>query len=288
MIARYTSSITTKAVRDITDDDLVRLLNPLWVRQPDLAHRLRSRIEKILDYAKAHKQREGDNPASWKGNLKYRLAKLPPKRMRVQHLAALPYIAIPDFMTKLRKLGEEDIRARALEFTILTAARTGETFGASWTEIDVEARLWTIPGPRMKMGEEHIVPLSERALAIVQYQWEERQNELVFPGYKEGRPLGTDAMLKMLARLNVDVTVHGFRSTFRRWVQDSTTFPREIAEYALAHQPAGEAERAYLRSATALNKRRVLMDEWAAYCELKPGSITRLHAKGQPILGSTG
>ena len=264
----HTKRLANKVVAEITVHDVVGILRPLWDRQPDLALRLRERIEKVLDWARANDYRDGENPALWKGNLKLRLPTLPKKRK--QHMAALPYPELPAFMEKLRAIDDSLHRARALEFTILTAARSGETFWATWDEIDFSNRLWTIPAERMKAGVAHVVPLSDRAMHILRSQYDTRSSQkFVFPGHRDNRPMSNTQMLRMLIRLGVDVTVHGFRSAFRDWAGDQTHFPRDVIEMALAHAVGDAKEQAYRRR-RALEKRRELMNAWAAYCERPP------------------
>jgi opacity protein-like surface antigen len=195
-----------------------------------LALRLRERIEKVLDWAKANDYRDGENPALWKGNLKLRLPTLP--KNRKQHMAALPYGEIPAFMAKLRATDDSLHRARALEFTILTAARSAETFWATWDEIDLTQSLWTVSKERMKAGEAHVVPLSDRAMHILRGQQEVQCSQFVFPGHRDERPMSNTQMLTMLIQLGVKATVHGFRSTFRDWAGDKTHFPRDVIEMA--------------------------------------------------------
>ncbi|WP_363348637.1 site-specific integrase [Methylocystis echinoides] len=176
----------------------------------------------------------------------------------------MPYTDVPAFLARLRE--REAVGGLALEFTILTAARSGETLGATWGELDLEEAVWTVPAARMKAAKEHRVPLCSRALEIVQKLAEARTSEFVFPDHRRGRPLSNMAMEMLLRRMGEDkITVHGFRSAFRDWVGDETSFPREIAEAALAHQITNEVERAYRRG-DAIQKRRQLMDAWEAYC----------------------
>lgn len=270
-LKEYAAPLRSKAVDQITTADVLEVLKPMWLSKPETAARLRGRIERVLDAAKAKGYRSGENPAVWRGHL----ANLLPKRKKLSrgHHAAMPYEDVPAFLANLRS--REGIAALALEFTILTAARTGETFGARWKEIDLKAALWVVPGPKMKAGREHRVPLTPRAVEIL--------TELatlgtdpdahVFPGKKEGRPLSVMAMDMLLRRMKVDFTVHGFRSSFRDWAGEETSFPREIAEAALAHVVGDETERAYRRG-DALEKRRKLMVAWANYCEpRKPGTV---------------
>src|SRR5215831_11802486 len=242
---------------------VLRALEPIWTTKPETASRVRGRIERILDYAAARSYRTGENPARWKGHLDHLL---PEKRKvrRVKHHAALPYSELAEFMTELRQQG--GFAARALEFAILTAARTGEVIGARWPEIDLKARLWVIPAQRMKGGHEHRVPLSEPALSILAAMQEKRESEFVFPGGKAGRPLSNMALLMTLRQMGRgDITAHGFRSSFRDWVAERTNFPSEVAEMALAHVVSDKVEAAYRRG-NLFGKRRQLAEAWARYC----------------------
>jgi integrase len=276
----HTKPLASKVVSEITVDDVERVLTPLWPDytrrhdgRPELAMRVRERIERVLDWAKAHNYRDGENPARWKGNLKLRLAPLKAKRERIRHMAALAYEQMPAFMTKLRAMDDTMYGgARALEFTILTAARSNETFLAAWNEINFADRLWVVPAERMKMRLAHVVPLSGRALSIIQSQHDIRSSSLIFPGRRDERPMSNTAMLYVLQQLGADCTVHGFRSTFRDWAGDLTRFPRDVIELALAHAPGNAVERAYRRG-TALEQRRRLMDDWAAYCEPRADNV---------------
>lgn len=259
----YAAPLRLKRVDEITTADVLEVLRPIWLEKPETAARLRGRIERVLDAAKARGHRKGENPAVWRGHL----ANLLPKRKKLSrgHHAAMPYEDVPAFIVELRK--REAMAARALEFTILTAARTGETFGARWKEIDLEAALWVIPADRMKAGREHRVPLAPRTHRILTELagLGAEPDAHVFSGQKEGRPLSIMAMNMILRRMKVDVTVHGFRSSFRDWSGNETAFPREVAEAALAHVVGDQTERAYRRS-DALEKRRKLMIAWANYC----------------------
>jgi integrase len=232
-------------------------------RIPETASRLRGRIEAVLDFAKAHKLRSGENPASWRGNL----ALILPKRQKLSrgHHAAMPYGDVLEFIAKLR--ATESIHALALEFLILTAGRAGEVLGATWDELDIATRVWTIPAAPMKAGREHRVPLSDRALKIVERMAEIRTGDLVFAGQRQRRPLSGTT----LAALVPGATVHGFRSAFRDWCGEETSFPREVCEQALAHATGGAVEQAYRRG-DALEKRRALMQAWARFCEPGPES----------------
>ena len=242
------------------------MLEPIWTTTPETASRTRQRIEAVLNWATARGYRAGDNPARWRGHLDKLLPK-PRKLKRVQHHPALPYADLPQFMAELR--GNNSVNARALEFTILTASRTGEVINASWNEIDLRAKTWTIPAERMKAGKEHKVPLCDRALAILSSLPRERDNPFVFIGGDTGKPLRSVAMLEVLKAMRPDLTVHGFRSSFRDWASEQTNHPREAAEAALAHTIPNAVERAYRRG-DLFERRRRLMAEWSRYCEQKP------------------
>jgi integrase len=267
-------------VQDIDTGLVVKVLQPIWATKPETASRLRGRLENVLDWATVAGYRQGDNPARWRGHLVHLLAK-PSKVRQVKHHSALPHREIPAFMADLR--GRQSIGARCLEFTILTAARTAETIGATWAEINWTDKVWIVPASRMKARKEHRVPLSPRALEILHGLNQRRESEYMFPGQKNGRPLSNMAMLKTLALLGHDVTVHGFRSAFRDWCGEQTNFPREVAEAALAHAVGDKVEAAYRRG-DALEKRRKLMESWAAFCA-KPasdaGKVLPLHAAKQ-------
>jgi integrase len=247
---------------------VTRALTPIWSKKPETANRVRGRIENILDWAAVLSYRTGENPARWRGHLE----KLLPKKTeirRVQHHAALPYRDLAEFMVELRQ--QEGVGARALEFAILTAARTGEVIGARWAEINVAERLWTIPAERTKAGREHRVPLSDAALAIVERMATIRQNAFVFPGDRAGRAISNMSMLMLLRRMGrSDVTVHGFRSTFSDWCAEETTTPSEVREMALAHAVSDEVEAAYRRG-DLFNKRRQLAEAWARYSAVNDG-----------------
>ena len=242
---------------------VMKAVEPIWATKPETAIRVRGRIESILDWAATRGFRRGENPARWKGHL----ANLLPKRSRVkkvEHHAALPFTEVPAFMDALAE--QPGVSARALAFTILTAARTGETIGATWSEIDLDAGAWTVPAERMKAGAEHRVPLSDPALQILREMAAIRSGDFVFPGGKRGRPLSNMAMLKTLERMGRDdLTVHGFRSSFRDWASETTAFPSEVVEAALAHTIESKVERAYRRG-DLFQKRRELMGAWAQHC----------------------
>jgi integrase len=242
---------------------VTKALEPIWHEKPETASRVRGRIEAVLDWATARGYRQGDNPARWRGHLE-NLLPARAKVRRVEHHAALPYGEIGAFMEDLRR--QEGIAARALEAAILTAARTSEIICARWDELDFEAKLWTIPATRMKAGREHRVPLAEPMLANVELMETIRLGEFVFPGGMAGKPLSNMAMAMVLRRLGRgDLTVHGFRSTFRDWAAECTNFPREVAEMALAHTLSDKVEAAYRRG-DLFEKRRQLMEAWAKHC----------------------
>jgi integrase len=267
----YCASLGDKPVADITTEDVLEVIEPIWATKSETASRLRGRIEQVLDYARVNKWREGENPARWRGHLKHRLA--PRKKLAARgHHPAMDYKDVPAFMASLRQ--REAMAARALEFLILTAARSGEVLGAEWREIDLDNALWTVPKGRMKGGEEHAVPLSGAAVDLLRPLYENRVSDYVFPGNvtvkRKGKGvnprLSSMSMEMLLRRMGFDaVTVHGFRSSFRDWAGDETEFPREVAEAALAHKIGNDVERAYRRS-KALEKRRLLMEAWASYC----------------------
>jgi integrase len=245
-----------------------RSANTLWQAKPETASRLRGRIEAILDWAKVRGYRDGENPARWRGHFD-KLLPAKAKVRRVKHHAALRYDQLTAFMRALRD--EEGIGARALEFAILTAARTGEVIGLRWSEVKWPEKMWTIPADRMKAGKEHRVPLPVRALDILSEMNALRENDqetigdFVFPGAKPGKPLSNMAMDMLLLRMKSDVTVHGFRSTFRDWASERTNFPNEVVEMALAHTISSKVEAAYRRT-DLYDKRRKLMEAWATYC----------------------
>lgn len=283
-LATYASPIIGKLpVADIDKGLVLKVLEPIWTVKAETASRLRGRIEAVLDWATAREHRSGNNPARWKGHLD----KLLPKRSKVaavQHHPALPYARIGAFMAELRK--QAGMGALALEFAILTAARSGEVRGATWSEIDLEARRWIIPAKRMKVGKEHHVPLSDAALDLLKRLPGIAESELVFPAPRGG-VLSDMTLTAVLRRMQGDdapiwtdtagkaITVHGFRSTFRDWAAETTAYPREVTEHALAHQLRDKAEAAYQRG-SLLDKRRRLMADWATYCntEKKSGRET--------------
>ncbi len=278
-LRRYCAPLRPRPVDELDTAAVLEVLQPLWVTVPETASRVRGRIEAVLDAARARGligQHEA-NPARWRGHLDKLLAKR--HRLTRGHHAALPYADVPQFVASLRQ--RDAMAALALEFTILTAARSGEVLGARWNEIDLATKIWTVPATRMKAGRAHRVPLSDRALAILERLAAARTGEYVFPGQRQGKPLSAMAMEKVLRRMNADgVTTHGFRSSFRDWCGEETSFPREIAEAALAHVSGDETERSYRRG-DALEKRRALMEAWANWCEPKAGNVVSIahHAR---------
>lgn len=258
---------------------VMKALSPIWTSKPETASRVRGRIESVLDWAKAMGYRDGENPARWRGHLDNLL----PKKSRVEkavreaagrgdHFAALPYAELPAFIAELRQ--RDGMAARALEFAILTTGRTGEVLGARWSEIDVNGRLWVIPGNRMKAGREHRVPLSAAAAALLFGL--ERQGDLVFHGMRPGSPLSNMALLMLLRRMGRgDLTAHGFRSTFSDWCAEQTNTPSEVREMALAHVVSDKVEAAYRRG-DLFDKRRQLAEAWAQYCDEDGANVIRL------------
>ena len=256
----YASPLQEKPVADITTDDVLSVLQPIWTTKSETASRVRGRIERVLDAAKAKGLRIGENPARWRGHLDQLLSKR--RKLTRGHHAAMPFEDVPAFIAALRR--RMAVSAMALEFTILTAVRTGEVLECPWSEIDRKAKVWTIPAARMKADRGHRVPLSPRALEILDKMEPLRRGALVFPSFRAEEPLSDMAMLALLKRMGIQATVHGFRSSFRDWAGETTNFPREVAEAALSHIVGDETERAYRRG-DALEKRRKLMNEWADY-----------------------
>jgi integrase len=261
-LEHYAAPLRALPVNEIATDAVLSVLKPLWNAKPETASRLRGRIERVLDAAKAQGLRSGENPARWRGHLDQLL----PKRQRLTrgHHAAMAYAEVPGFFSDLRS--RQATAALALDFAILTAARSGEVLGARWNELDLDRAIWIVPAERMKAAREHRVPLSSRALQIVTELEESRANDFVFPGERAGRPLSGMSLAMLLRRMKVEgVTVHGFRSTFRDWAAECTHFPNEVCEAALAHVIENKAEAAYRRG-DLFEKRRKLMEAWAAYC----------------------
>jgi integrase len=273
----HAKKLWTKPVADIRTADVLEVLKPIWQETPETASRLRGRIEAVLDAAQAlgHVEEGRANPARWKGHL----AKLLAKRQRLSrgHHAAMAVKDVPAFVASLR--AEESVGAHAFEFLILTAARTGEVIGATWAEIDLEAKVWTVPASRMKAGREHRVPLTNRAVDILREMSEfvasRKDQPFIFPGLRPGRPLSNMIFSMALRRRRLDVTAHGFRSAFADWRGDATSFPKELAEAALAHTIGDKVEAAYRRS-DALERRRKLMEAWASFLEGSNAKVIRL------------
>ena len=267
-IAQWTMTLTVHAaalravpVGEVSTDAVMDVLKPLWSKLPETASRLRGRIESVLDAAKAQGLRSGENPARWRGHLDQLLPRRP--KLSRGHHKALPFDKVPSFMARLRQA--DSLSALALEFTILTAARTSETIGARWDELDLKGRTWVVPAVRMKAKRPHRVPLSPDALAIVERLTSLRIGPFVFPGTKAERHLSNMALLEMLKGMGVDSTTHGFRSAFRDWVSELTNFPGDLAEAALAHIVKDKTEAAYRRG-DLFEKRRALMEAWAKFC----------------------
>jgi integrase len=268
----HAAPIWATPINAIGLDDVLLVLKPLWTARPETARRVRGRIEMILDAGKAAGHRSGENPARWRGNLDHFLAK-PPKIER-SHFEAMPFPRVPGFVDELRK--RPSIAALAVEFVILSAARLGEVLGATWSEIDLDERIWTIPASRMKSGREHRAPVSVRGIEVLEELAKLRTSDFVVPGFVARRPFSPQALRKFIRRLGVgNVTPHGFRSSFRDWCGEKTHFPREIAEAALAHQVGDETERAYRRG-DALERRREVMESWARFCSSSPAKVIQL------------
>ena len=264
----------TLPVNAIDTGLVLKVLEPIWNTKTETASRIRGRIETVLDWATVRNHRQGENPARWRGHLDKTLPNQSKVR-KVKHHAALPYEAIGGFVATLRKT--ESVSALALEFIILTATRTSEAIGAKWDEFDLDNGIWIIPGDRMKTGIEHRVPLSAPALSIIENMPRIDGSDYVFPGGRHKRPLSNMACLKLLERMgHSDITVHGFRSTFRDWAAEQTAYPREVAERALAHSVRDKVEAAYQRR-DLFDKRHQLMKAWADYCAIdqkQSGNVT--------------
>lgn len=262
-LTAYCEPIRSKPVNAIDTEAVLKVLQPIWTAIPETASRLRGRIENILDAGRAKGFLTVENPARWRGHLKTLL----PARQRLTrgHHAALAYDGLPAFMAGLR--ARQSLAALALELAILTASRSGEILNAGWREFDLAKAIWTIPAIRMKAGHEHRIPLTARAVAILKSLHKLPHNEHVFPGNARGKPLSAMAMTMQLRRMKrADITVHGFRSTFRDWASEQTSFPHETCEHALAHRISDKAEAAYRRG-DQFEKRRKLMEAWASFCE---------------------
>jgi integrase len=281
-------TIGDRSVATLETDHVLQVLEPIWRAKAVTAARLRGRIEAVLDYAKTRGWRTGDNPARWRGHLDNVLPSLD-KFAKVEHHAALPWREVHAFVVALD--AHETVAARALRFCILTAARAGEVLGATWGEINLDSPdgpLWIVPPSRMKAGREHRVPLPLTAVATLRHVAPLRAHHspdaLVFPGQKPGKPLPNTATMTLLRRMGRgDLTTHGFRSTFRDWVAESTNHQRELAEAALAHIVGNKTEAAYQRG-DLLEKRRRLMNEWAAFCA-DPAPAARIVQLRPPATG---
>ena len=259
----YAAPIWDRPINEIEAADVLQILKPLWRSKQETASRLRGRMERVFAASIAQGYREGQNPAQWRHHLEHQL----PKRHKLSrgHHAALPFDDMPAFMTKLRQ--QAGAAARALELTILCAVRTGETLGATWPEIDLKAATWTIPRERMKAHQVHRVPLPEQAVILLSNFGDPAdQYGFVFEGQRQGRPLSNMAMAKVLKRMAVGVTVHGFRSSFRDWAAEQTDFAHEVAEAALAHTIKNATEAAYRRG-DLFEKRGLMMQAWADFCD---------------------
>lgn len=300
-VAQWTATLETYAypvfgdlpVADVDTGLVLRVLEPIWTQKPETASRVRGRIEAVLDWARVRGYRTGENPALWRGHLAHLLPRRAKVR-KVEHHPALPYAEVAAFMAALRQ--RDATAARGLEFAILTAARTGEVLGATWAEIDLEAAVWTVPADRMKAQREHRVPLAPRAVAILQAMAQEHGQEgYLFPSRRKDKPLSNMAFLMLLRRMNpqredgayqwfdprqqAPITAHGFRSTFKDWAAERTSFPGEVAEAALAHVVGDRVEAAYRRG-DLFDKRRKLMEAWAGHCDrpAAAGQIVPLRA----------
>jgi len=274
----YAEPIRGYRVDTVQVENVLAVLKPIWLEKPEAARGVRTYIENVLDLARARGWRKGsENPAALKGNLEHML----PKRPSGGHHAAMPYSDVGEFITSLR--ARDATSARALEFLILCASRSGEVRLATWSEFDLAAALWTIPAERMKAGKAHRVPLSPRAIELLNQFGVGAPDEFIFAGKKPGAPLSVMAFDMLMRRLGREETVHGFRSSFRDWAGDKTTFPREIAEMALAHAVGDSVERAYRRG-DALAKRRALMEEWGAYLAgaSEPADVPAVEAAARP------
>ncbi len=260
-------------VSEVDTAMIMKALQPIWATKTETADRVRGRIEAVLGWATVREFRQGDNPARWKNHLDKMLPS-PNKITPTVHHAALPFKEIGEFMAALRQ--QEGMGASALEFTILTACRSGEVRGAAWCEFDLNDSVWVIPKERMKAQKEHRVPLSKDAMKVLARMKAERGGDLVFPGRDEGRPISDMTMTAVLRRMNRgDLTTHGFRSTFRDWVSESTAYPRDVAEMALAHTIGDKVEAAYRRG-DLFAKRVRMMDDWAKYCATVQSDTTNV------------
>ncbi|TCQ79527.1 integrase [Ochrobactrum sp. BH3] len=263
-LTKYAEPLHKKLVAEITRDDVVEVLKPIWTKIPETADRTRQRIAAVIDHAKARGLFVGDNPADWRGGLK----ELLPARSKLSrgHHAAVGYKDLPAVIAKLR--ASPAVSARAVEFVALTAARSNEARSMMWDEVDFQERLWTVPGERMKAGKPHEVPLTDRAITILKERLAMRTGDLVWEGDKEGKAISDTALIKIFRAAGAgDATLHGLRSSFRDWAGDETSYPRDIAEAALAHTLKDKTEAAYRRG-TALAKRHSMMDDWERFLSI--------------------
>jgi integrase len=274
-------TIGNLSVEAIDTTLVLKVLEPIWTTKRETASRVRGRIEVVLDWAKARGYRQGENPARWRGHLDMILPKKSKVRA-VEHHPALPHAQIGSFMAELRRI--DTVGACALEFTILTAARSGEVLGATWNEIDLANKLWVVPGKRMKSGREHRVPLSDAAVAVLRQMEMIREGDEVFPGRSRGHLPRRALLLTMYRAGRRDCTVHGFRSSFRDWAAERTNFPSELTEMALAHAVGSKVEAAYRRG-DLFEKRRRLMADWATFCAASPATVEDnvFQLRGSPI-----
>ena len=261
-------------VDTIDTAQVMKCLDPIWTTKTETASRLRGRIESVLAWATVRGLRKGDNPAAWRNHLD-QLLPARSKVQKVEHRAALPYADAAAFMAELRQ--RDTLAARVLELQILTATRPGEAAGAQWAEFDLQDAVWTIPGDRMKAGKEHRIPLAPAVMRLLKALPQVDGN--LFPGVK-GKPITTEAAMKLLKELRPGLTAHGFRSTFRDWAAEQTSHAREIIEHAMAHQLKDAAEAAYQRG-DMLRRRAVLMKDWASYCASvrKSDNVTAIKRK---------
>ena len=273
----YCEPIWTLPIDRVDTSGVLACLTPIWQSKSETASRVRGRIERVLNAARAERLRVGENPAAWRGHLDATLPK--PTKLTRGHYAALAYGDMPRFMSDLR--ARPALAALALELAVLTATRTSEVLNARWTEFDLDAGLWTIPAERMKARREHRVALSNRALAIVKELSAARSSEYVFPGHRRGKPLSNMAMLMLLRRMGKRgaPTAHGFRSSFSDWASEVSPYSSELRETALAHTIANKAEAAYRRG-DALEKRRAMMEAWAQWCEPREANVVAFAKPG--------
>lgn len=275
----YAASIWSKPVKEIDTNDVLRVLQPIWSTKRETAKRLRGRLERVLDAAKVKGLRDGENPARWRGHL---AAILPNQKRHVSHHRALPFEQVPEFYRALEE--NTAISAKCLQFLILTAARSAEAREARWDEFDLAQGVWTIPAARMKAGREHRVPLNDPISEIISSLARYRQSAFVFPGTPARKPISEAAIRNLITRMLGEkvATIHGFRSSFRDWAGETTDYPRDVAEMALAHQVGNAVERAYRRG-DALDRRRALMKDWGDYILTKRASIGGKHTSKKPL-----